>query len=61
MTIDELARITQNGFAEVTKHLEKHDDQFKVVVNRLDTIEADVKDVKRTLSSVVKMTGEFIN
>ena len=52
-TVDNLARATQHGFEEAE---ERNKNRFKVVVNRLDNVDGDIKDIKLSLHSVTQMT-----
>ena len=51
-TVDNLATATARGFAEVQKSA---DDRFKLIIDRFERIEANVGDMKRTLSPMVQM------
>ena len=70
MTIEQVARMTQKGFAEVTNQF--HDaankmDSFREEVNlrfdgvdrRLDSVESEVKDIKTILGPLVRTVASM--
>lgn len=52
LTVDELGRMMQHQFADMEK---RDNEQFKMIIDRFERVEADVSDIKTAIVPMVQM------